>query len=274
MLNFLHELKDVKAMIKHGYELISKINSIGLPKLLKRFVHDHGVDVSRPVSEVYLTYTYGIAPLIADFKSIIVNMLATVDEAQQLFKVKGENGNTSHYSEVLSSSSWSWRDPYPCWTTYGTQQSTEFHATLAYFYDYKVRSASQAFLKYWGLTGSAEALWNAVPFSFLVDYFIKIASALRTMDTDENVRIHDYHYCESLCTTYSYGTYFTPSGYQEYAFLLDGTPGSYGAQTTGTRARRYDRVVTSPNKGIALPRLNNTSTKQYANMAALLRSFV
>ena len=273
MLNFLYELKDVKSMIKAGYDLMSKISAAGISRTINKFIRDHKVDVTKPVSEVYLTYTYGIAPLIADFKSIIQNLLATVDEAQKQFALRGENGNTSHYREVLASSDNTHRDRWPMWTTYGTCSSTVFHATLAYFYDYKVRDASSAFLKYWGLTGSAEALWNAVPFSFLVDYFIKVASALRTMDTDENVRMRDYHYCESLLTELSSGTYFTPGGYNEYAFLLDGVEGSYGAQTAGTRARRYDRVVTSPNKGIALPRLNQTSSKQYANMAALLRSF-
>lgn len=274
MLNFLYELKDVKSMIKAGYDLMSKISAAGISRTINKFIRDHKVDVTKPVSEVYLTYTYGIAPLIADFKSIIQNLLATVDEAQKLFATRGENGSTSHYREVLASSEvYAYRDPYPLWSTYGIYSSTVFNATLAFYYDYKVRDASSAFLKYWGLTGSAEALWNAVPFSFLVDYFIKVASALRTMDTDENVRMHDYHYCESLLTEFSSGTFFTPGGYTEYTFLLDGVWSSSGAQTAGTRARRYDRVVTNPNKGIALPRLNNTSLKQYANMAALLRSF-
>lgn len=275
MINFLYELKDVKQLAKEGLRLLRSLKNLRRTwERLKRAFSRGGVDPTKPAAELYLMKEFGIDPLLKDLSDIMSQICEKVKEAQDAFKDKGEHENIRHYTEDLYISETMSTPGATSLTVTGKRVKTTFNATLSYYYDYKTRNLSQAFLKYWGLSGSAEALWNMIPFSFLVDYFIGIGKALHTMEVDPNVRLRDYLYCESLKTTANAGVYLKKGpDIISAIFCVDGELSGEGALVTGYEVTRYDRYPTVPNKGTALPRLNNFSDRQLLNMGALLRSF-
>ena len=275
MINFLYELKDVKQLIKEAQRIFSALKNFGRTvDRLKRAFNRAGVDPSKPAAELYLIKEFGIDPLIKDLTDIFAQIADNINRVQNEFKDKGDEENTRHYSEDLYTSETMSSPGTTSVVVTGTKVKTVFNATMSYYYDYKMRDFSHAFLKYWGFNGSAEALWNMIPFSFIVDYFIKIDKALHAMEVDPNVRLRDYLYCESLKTTATAGIHLKKgTKYTSIVYCVDGSPSSEGALVTGYEVTRYDRYPTVPNKGTALPRLNNISDRQLLNMGALLRSF-
>mgnify|MGYP001079030701 CR=1 FL=1 len=275
MINFLYELKDVKQLVREALKLVRALKNLRRTwERLKKAFSRSNIDPSKPAAEIYLMKEFGIDPLLKDLSDIMSQISEKVMEAQNAFKDKGEHENVRHYSEDLYFSENMSAPSGVSTTVTGTRVKTVFNATLLYYYDYKMRNFSQAFLKYWGLCGSAEALWNMIPFSFIVDYFIEIGKALHAMEVDSNVRLRDYLYCESLKTTATAGIHLKKGpDYSSIVYCVDGAPSGEGALVTGYEVTRYDRYPTIPNKGIALPRLNNVSDRQLLNMGALLRSF-
>lgn len=275
MINFLYEIKDVEKLVREALRLISALKNLRRTwERLKRAFQRADVDPSKPAAELYLMKEFGIDPLLKDLSDIMSQICEKVQQVQEAFRDKGEHENVRHYSEDLYQNE-SMSEPKTTGSTAeGTRTKTVFHATMSYYYDYKMRDLSHAFAKFWGLTGSAEALWNMIPFSFIVDYFIKIGKALHTMEVDPNVKLKDYHYCESLKTTATAGVHFKKGrDITAIIFCVDGATSAEGALLTGYEVTRYDRYPTVPNKGTALPRLNNLSDRQLLNMGALLRSF-
>lgn len=276
MLNFLFELKDFKDIVKLATKTLKSprwLNVLRSKKAVKKALKDP----SRPAAESILTYNFGIAPFVKDMGDIIKQCNEIVRDAQQQFFDDGTDLQKSHYSELVNED----EDLTTSSAFYGTRgqhgwrEQTIFTATLEYKYNYSMRSQHDAFLKYWGLTGSFEAFWNMIPGSFLVDYFIKIGQALHAMETDPNVELVQNQYCESLLTSFEYGKFATGlSGCIH--FVRDGVSidsSSYhfvnGAQTT-----RYTRWRKQPFQGIYIPKLSLPSGKQGLNMLALARTFL
>lgn len=274
MINFLYELKDVKSLLGQAYNLLRGLKN--LRKISSKFSKNPKYDPSKPLASVYLQNEFGIKPLIRDLATIIGQLGERVQAAQEEFLALGrtEDGLTSHYSETLASS-----NNFQIGTKnnyifgYGTETKTRFTATLRYNYDYKLRSDFDAFMKYWGLSGSAEAVWEAIPFSFLIDYFIKIGKAIHAMEVDPNVKLFDIKYCESLKTTKTDGTHLRPDS-RVITYYIDGHKTS-GGLVAGYRGTTYYRYPTVPNKGLYVPKLSSSVTnKQATNIAAVLRTLI
>jgi hypothetical protein len=138
-----------------------------------------------------------------------------------------------------------------------------------------MRSTVDAFVKYWGLSPSAETFWNAIPWTFVFDYFVKIGDSIHAMEIDQNVDLRMTDYAESLLTTSTTGTHLLPGDSSIYRFLMVDDQilpkVSYPRLISGTKGTIYERQVTSPNFGPALPRLKLPSGKQSAVMASLVR---
>lgn len=275
MINFLYELKDVKSLLGHAYDLLRALKN--LRKMVYKFSKNPKYDPSKPLASVYLENEFGIKPLMRDLCTIIGQLGEKVQEAQDKFQALGrtEGGLTSHYSETLArNSNLTPGTKGNYFYGYGTDHFTKFTATLRYNYDYKLRSDFDAFMKYWGLTGSAEALWEATPFSFIVDYFIKIGKAIHAMEVDPNVNVFTVKYCESIKTVKSNGTHLRGDP-RVITYYIDGFKSSSGGIVAGYRGTSYYRYPTVPNKGLYVPRLSSSVTnKQATNIAAVLRTLV
>lgn len=276
MINFLIELKDLKSLARHAYNIMRRLGN--LRKTLNRYRRNPAYDPTKACANAYLEYQFGIAPLLKDLSDIWKQMSDVVREVQDEFAAKGQSddGITSHYTETLAfDSSVTYGKGNSRYLQYGIVKKTTFTATMQFNYDYKLREGFEAFLKYWGLSGSAEAFWEATPFSFLADYFVKIGKAIHAMEVDPNVKIYEHKYCESIKTTFTSGVHVGKTDDGIVTLVVDGKPTSL-ALVAGYSGKKYNRVPTSPSKGLYVPRINTRglSNDQKTIIGALIRSAI
>lgn len=266
MLNFLFELKDFKDVARH---LFDSSNSSFMNLLRKRRlprVHEP----TRPASEAILLYNLALKPLVRDCFKMIAQAQIIVSEAQKQFQDRGLEFQKSHYSEELA------RDdsiqPIWYWTT-GKTHRTKFTATMEYKYRYTPRAAYNAFMQCWGLNPSFEVLWNALPWSFVLDYFNAIGKAIHAMSVDPHVTLSYRQYTESLVTTLNSGAFITPDA-RTGGLIVGGqwidVPTDY-IHVAGISSKIYHRYGATPSMGPALPKLKQPSGTQLVNLVALAR---
>lgn len=288
MLNFLYELKDFKDISKL-LSLNTKKNplirllSTDITKALPNKLDPSLLSTpTKRLAEGHLINAFAIQPLISDLSAIFQQVHQMVDEAQAKFKESGA-GTTRRWSKQL--------DPVANLTqlspqngyreSVGSRRTSTFTAVAKMKYKYTPRSKFNAFCTYWGLVPTAEAVWNALPFSFLVDYFLSIGKSLNRMRTDPN--LSDYainEYSESLLTSYTSGRYISTAEVTETGnvnmgiivedkyFLKPHAP----VLIDGWEVSHYTRWLNAkPYYGPALPKLLAPKRSQWINMAALAR---
>lgn len=281
MLNFLFELKDFRDIAKAL--LIRQESLMTLRKKLTRLFKNnnrrkHLWDLSGITAGGTLANNFALEPLLSDWKKIATQSIIVVREAQKKFESAGERWQKSHFSEEI------WREDSTTvgtlnnyWQRKGILKTSKFTATLRYMYDYKLRSDWKAFADYWGLSFSFNRAWNALPFSFLVDYVVNVGNSIKAMETDPNVNISDTQYCESLLTIFRNG-YVVGADPREKLWIINrkfGTPGDFKDLCyNGHVGWRYDRNPAEPLKAPALPVLRVPKGKQILNMLALARCFL
>lgn len=286
LLNFIFELKDFRDIVKHlfrpGNTLLKFENAFwGKRRYMRRDSKKFIPDPSLPAAKAHLAYNFAIKPLLRDLAAMQAALLHQVAHAQKAFGDLGEHRQKSHFTEVLFSDV-SQITPNPFTSNYyifsnGYARHITATATMDYRYSYKPRNAALAFMHYWGLTGSAEAFWNMIPFSFVWDYFHTIGNSLKIMRSDPNVDLTVGQYSESTLDIRSYGMH-TNLGYKRPVFVVDGKYYS-GSRTqpiliTGFEETLYTRKLREPYKGPALPKLKLPSSAQGRNLLALARCFV
>lgn len=268
LLNFLWELQDVSRLISHAYAILRKMK-----KLIKRRPRKAKNDPTVETSAAILEWNLAIMPLLADVTAIWSQLFEKVKEAEALFASAGQEPQTSYYSEILEDrSTYSYGTGNDYYHEYGTHYYTKFTAAMMYGYSYNMRSSHKAFLKYWGLEGSWQALYNAFPFSFIVDYFANVGDAIRYMERDRNVDTHVMKYSETLKTTMSNGTHINSRSTYGYNYtIINGIEHATGL-TTGYRSTLYSRRITRPlTTGFYVPIVKEPNDKQKLNLLCLAR---
>lgn len=282
---FIAELKDFKSLAKimTNRPLLKLSNYL---RNLRGKIRRRGLlfDPSRPLAELHLTTEFALKPLLSDLMEISCQMETIAAEAQRQFIDAGRERSSRHYTEELyradvDTRSAYYQTKYPFWLS-GTSRTLTFTATMEYSYEYNCRQTLDAFMRYWGLVPNAEAIWNLIPFSFLLDYFVKVGRSLRVARRDSNVNLNLNQYCESLLSNFSSGLHFKDShllhpvihGTKEFGTL----PVLYRNNNlvSGYISSLYTRHNATPNKGTVLPRIARPSTAQRLNMLALARCFL
>lgn len=296
LLNFIYELKDFKQIVKatgsfnwsRFAENLSKSRSLvrasGGKLNNKSSLADIGQysrDVTKGVASGWLAWQFAIKPLIRDVAEMIKLAEQTVKAAEQEFSDRGLDLQKSHYTEQLSLyESLVGSGPYSEFLT-GARTQSWFTATMEYQYGYSMRADAELFKKALGLNLTAEVLWNATPWTFLVDYVLPVGKAIRNMSVDKNVRLAMKQYCESVTRTSFKGIAVNPLNSCFGAFYCPSANGGRGIRPlesftplTGCSEIHYQRKLGAPNKGLALPRFKMPSTMQALNTLALVRGLI
>lgn len=290
MLNFLFELKDFRDIAK----IFSSADSLRNPlKMLLQsdIPYDQFAKAWRKkppsptklLAEAHLINSFALKPLISDLSKIFQELHEMVDEAERKFQTNGE-GTTRHFSskvgpvatptEVQGGSGYKY--------FLGVKYESLFTATADMKYQYKLKSAFDKQVAYWGLALNAESVWNALPFSFLVDYFLSVGKALHAMRQDKDVtNFSVYEYQESVSTGVQYGRYISAGPVPSYTYLMglcvddEFIPPSSNSiyLIDGWEAKYYVRELATPYFGPALPKFKCASGSQLINMVALARCF-
>lgn len=290
LLNFIYEMKDFKSIFKtlmhFRFDDATKTLLNLRRKIARQLNHDMFTmkqsgatlrDITRTVAEARLVYSFAIMPLLSDIASLFKTLAVTIAELQDRFVSRGTLHQVSHYSEPgdeVRSGRYGVNNADMFYV--GRVSSSKFTSTLQYSYRYDMRKGWKLLERGLGLEVNAEVLWNALPFSFLVDYFYKIGQAIHSMKTDPNVHVRTLQYCESILQTTISGYMLDTSSSRVLKYYAPCAEASAGSLLglSGYSATLFQRRLVPPNKGAALPRASGPSKGQMWNIAALIRCFL
>jgi len=198
LVNSIIELKDFKS-VKGSIKGI-----LSLPKLLlrkkKRFKDIH--ELLKVAADLYLQYKFNIAPLVSDINGIIRAVKETEKRLNGLISRSGGR-RTCHYVRRFieyPDPDIEYASPGHVASFYkldGTQhvsggtltdrrqvitQPTEFHAEIQYNYNYTEYQLEHArvlgLLDSLGVNLNPAIVWNAIPWSFVVDWLVGVSQWL------------------------------------------------------------------------------------------------
>lgn len=284
LLNTIFELKDFRDLMKNIgksgailKDLYRQSRQLSGLKTQVLFSGMKRVEPSRAIAEGYLTKQFAIDPTIKDFLAIAAQCMTSAREAQNKFFQDGIDGKFMHYREnVFVTNNLSTPGAFNnyMWQS-GEKSKLVRNATAHMFYTYTKQTTLDAFVHYWGLSGTAEAFWNMLPWSFVMDYILTVGKSLNMMRTDPNVVLDEFRYCESAKYISTAGTHITLEP-RLFSFVYDGkfytgNDKRNSLLVTGIEESVYLRKPKEPYKGPALPRLKSPSNTQMVNLAALVR---
>lgn len=279
LMNFLIELKDFRDVAKALFQYPKTIRGLiaAAHKLKLQFKSGEilKLDPTLPASEIILTYNLAIKPLISDLVHMAALIQQTVGKAQSDFAQAGGSLQTSHYSEnFITEDTLVQPTGDYFWCRKGKLTRTIFTATLKYRYDYAMRPDFAAWCKYWGFSGSLSVAWNVLPFTFILDYFIRIGEAIRWAERDDNIKLFTKIYGESLKTERSDGQSWYSHSRLRHAIMNDriiDVAKCTGVLIAGSTTSAYYRYPADPYKGFLTPKVKLPKGSQLLNMLAITR---
>lgn len=270
--------KDLRGIVRRGQKHLGMTDEVtigAIPKILR------GLDsATRGAASLILTKNLAIDPTIADVIAITDQMHRIAADQERDFAKRGMLPQSSHFTELLGRDGGEVYNPLGAnyyWLRAMQTVETKYTASSEYMYRYKLRKRSAAIRKYWGLNLSAETVWNALPFTWIADYFIGIGDSFHAMETDPNVTLLPLQFCESLEKKAS-AAYVTRKDSRLFWLIVNGKPLLHGEPANipiaGYDATSYVRNACEPPFGPALPKIKWPSFGQLTNLAALVRCFI
>lgn len=223
-----------------------------------------------------LTYNLAIMPTLQDAMAIHAAAQLDVYEKARQFSKFGEEGARSHYSEetVLFNSITTGTHNNSLWGS-GKYVWQKRSAMMVSYYRTLWQNLEDRYPYWWGLEIGADEIWNMLPLSFVLDYFLTVGKSLEYMDIDKSVDIHHVDYLESVKTLATSGIHYLHNARTSHLMINDNYYKPRSKDTfllvTGTMGKYYKRQIKVPYKGPALPKIKAPSVTQAVNLAALVR---
>lgn len=232
-------------------------------------------DSSKTLAELALTYEYGFRPTVQD--AVALSLTAGQAGAHlKRFNTQGDQWNTRHYKEEMPEETLS--SPWGEYIDY-QRKSGIYVASLRCNYHQVADNAFATFLTYHGLTLSPAQIWEAIPFSFLIDQVFTVGKTLERLSRTAVTKINYGAFLESykMTTTNvrcmrkaSTLRYFNGGCSSVGVDVGDDHPLSYA------QLESYTRYISSPPalSGVPLPQFKSPSIRNLVDDLALLRSGV
>jgi hypothetical protein len=233
-LNFLYEFREIKRLFDIWSKKRARIKNL---------------------ANAHLNYSFGWAPLISDTESLLALMVDFNQKWNQLV----ENANkplTRHYSRTLdpgyTNPPWEANLGTSCWKyeCIDVHEETKYHATAQYTYSIptqwrNVPARFVAMMDAYGLNLNPAIIWNAIPYSFALDWITNLGSWLNTWTVKAlTLNIELTGFCQSVSSRASRSV-------EAYNVLPDGILPRTVVWTE--EASHYERRITYPGV-LSLPR--------------------
>lgn len=217
--NFLFELKDFKhiALAARASVLGRKTNIIaallGMKGTGNRALRPDqvlGKRTMKQLSQAYLSYNFGWAPLFSDIRKFFESWINFRERWSKMIANEGKP-RTTRYRQYVDGTAFSGDIPESGEPTFGgwsgvlhrrgryeihriKNPGIQYAATMRYRYKlpsdiHNVGRQMDALFDALGLqSGNPAAVWNAIPFTFVIDWFVNIGGFLERLRTD-NIQI-------------------------------------------------------------------------------------
>lgn len=290
IINFLLELKDFRKM----YAILSTRFVTLTTKLRAILGYEHWNKPLDKLAKMHLTYNFAWAPLFNDLKSLYDTLsqfnakcdayikLANTDLQKHFRKTitgTGSSGSTYFYSGDIVSPGNNSASGFAGRTRVYLSDSKDvvYNATLRYRYPLpaellSVSGKAKAFLDTLGVSRNPAILWNAIPFTFVVDWIINISGWLNQLRID-NIRfkteIRDFCHSASFTRAVRYTTQVTFFGITSSSNVKTAS-WSPEQDTDACLIRSYRRKVGFPNFSSAI-QTSGLNWREFSLAGALVR---
>jgi hypothetical protein len=182
--NFLYELKDLRRLIPSSQTISDYAKAL---QGIYRNPFKGADNIAHATASQHLNAQFGYLPLIRDaFKLVEAINLFNLHVYE--FKKRIGRPMTGHYRE--NAEGYAIEDVFIAGNDYtrifrdSVIGTTAWTLTLKYSYAASIdKLGSPAlFRRYLGFRGNPRILWDAIPFSFIVDWFVKFGKALESFD--------------------------------------------------------------------------------------------
>lgn len=217
---FIAELKDVPGMVRRLYAILRHF-----PAAVRAYL-------TRPASELssdYLATVFGWLPFVSDMKILTQKFLDAASKIDSFISGAGKE-KTLHFQKALNPLTFQDLDyelPQRASLEYGaghledawllgvfdslklTVEQTrkvknlKYHASLRYRYEIPhmedLLTQFCIVLDYWGIRPRITDVWELIPFSFVIDWFLGVQGWLSQFDTNwTRVDLHLSRFCHSI----------------------------------------------------------------------------
>lgn len=224
--------------------------------------------VAREASKAWLTWSFGIKPLISDAKALAETIADLIHNGEKNMVVRGSKSHTWF--------TYSKQTDLPYLTGASIVASTKFHHTITYTYTAGVRIKIAAGNTYEGLSDLGltlnnlpSALWELTAFSWIADYFTTTGEFFEDVfeSNDSNTM-----YC-TLSTKYECVAESTLKAVADHGFAYTGS----GTATAKTRFMSFDRTEIGqiPTRALrfkTLDEIGRNAVSRLLNLSSLLGS--
>jgi hypothetical protein len=294
-INSFIELKDFGSLPNTIRNLT---NLPGFLSFIGRFPGKTLRQVARLGSDAYLQAKFNILPLLSDISGIHTALDQTMSRLNQLVAGQGQT-RRRHYTFLLddvtniddlgystSSGNPSYHEIDPMGTIFNRRQVVSnpsvFHAEIEYNYNYTKYQLEHArvlsFLDAIGVNLNPAIIWNAIPWSFVVDWVIGIGQWLdsrKRLNMEPLINIHRYLWSITRHRTITVSsTYVTPDDLWQGWLIENQMPKDFGplapqkVQLPSVSERAYKRVV-EPFDGSSLT-VSGLNPSEFSLSAALV----
>lgn len=263
--NMLLEAKDIKRLPRQILKCARSLRHTAS----RMYSHE----AQKTLSELVLMNDYAIQPLARDL-AVLSTMAGSVGQRLAAFNRQGAQLNTRHYNES--------RPSIRTTTVVGdfvdiVQKDALFTGSLTCRYREDVANAGGNFLEYYGLTADLGQLWDAIPFSFLVDQVFTVGKTLERLSRTPVSHIDRGDFVVSFKEQTTYVRNLVKDSRSRYfvggCTSQDISVGSHYPVAWMTKSR-YVRHVSIPPAlgGVPLPQFKLPSVRNLVDDIALLRS--
>jgi len=208
LINSIYELKDFKSLGRTFNNLSSLIDSAsrtvssltGL-KFQKYASNKTIRELVRKKSDIYLQYKFNISPLVSDIQGVLKSLRTFQSSAKRLVSKSARRQRRHARVSIPSDVPSEWESDSakafnfvntPCGVTATPNRlvildPAEFHVEIEYSFHYtqwqKQHAALLTFLDKLGVNFDPAIIWNAIPYSFLVDWVVRIGPYLSQWKT-------------------------------------------------------------------------------------------
>lgn len=230
------------------------------------------------VSRTYLAYQFGLAPLIDDMMKIMDIARSTAHRVRRARRLERGDSVGGTLEKVHKRGKHYWNATFTVGDVIRVEAVSNYHRKVWYTFhasggSVKVprglsRMASSPKLNRFGPDQPLATVWNLIPWSFLVDYFVNLNSFLRA--TEGKYSFTPSYVCLMKHTKIEYEAtrvYLAPVG---AAAVSRESPDLYLGRTKGKREWKSRTIHFDPKPSISV--LPLVSPRQQTNIAALLGS--
>jgi hypothetical protein len=293
ILNFIWELKDFRQLASAFWKRKNRMKALILgdegaanSTLIKEFEKK----TLKSLSSSYLNYNFAWAPFVSDIQRIWDKLHNTVKTLENLWArqgipqtrhfdkpIDGVDERVDDWGDTMVNHTGSFYDIYSnlhrlqsSWRSY-YELLPEYRATMRYTYQapgvLDTKNKILGWLDAFGVRLDPSIIWNAIPFTFLIDWVVDVGGFLRRFKVDNlnlNVTIEDFCSSQKVKVVKEHGLRL--AAYQSsWWYYTPWASCSYLNQTT------YERILSVPDLQGALIG-SPFSPKEISLAAALLVS--